>query len=127
MSLRIENVVFFPKKNDFLIVRGGRFRSGSFMEGGEPVVKLEGFSKYYFDPCTCAIYSRKGRRTFEALKKRTEGARDYFILYLNGNQKKVFLWEILRDNMRNLEEFFSNDSKETLRPDMKSKHSKHVQ
>ncbi len=113
-KLRIENVIFYPEKNDFTIVRGGRFRSGSFTEKGDAVVKIEGFSRYYFDPDTCQVFSRKARRAFQCLKKFNDGAGDYYFLFLNGNRIKVKMFDILRDNMKNLETFFHGDSK-TLR------------
>lgn len=115
MSFRLENLIFDAEKNDFLIVRGGRFRSGSFTEKGEAVIKMEGFSRYFFDPETCQVYSRKARRSFEILKKMNDGAGDYYFLYLNGIRQKVTLFQILRDNMKNLELFFHEESR-SLRP-----------
>ena len=122
MSFRIENVVFFPEKNDFLIVRGGRFRSGSFREG-KPVIQINGFERYYFCPETVKVFSRSGRTAFSALKERLEGVRPYFILYLNGVQRKVFLWEILRDNWKEIDVYFTEKSQKISTNFKQSKHT----
>lgn len=103
MSVRLENVVFFPEKNEFLVVRGGRFRTFAITLKGALVVKLKGFDRYFFDPMTDEVFSRQGKRSFLPLKKQIDGTRPYYWLYLNGSRKRVYKWEILRDNADQIE------------------------
>jgi hypothetical protein len=111
MGLRIENVQFFPEKNDFIISRGLKIRYGSFTREGKPVVQLKGFEKYYFDPDTCGVFSRQGSKTFTLLTPQKEGVKDYYQLYLHGQKRKVYLWQILRDNLEGIQLFFSGKKK----------------
>ncbi len=115
MSIRIQNVIFDPKNNNFLISRGGTFTAGAFTEKGVPVIKLKGYENYYFDPSTWEIVSRRGRRAFRVLKKHVQEGRDFFYLFRNGVQSRVYAWEILRDNINAIESYYSDDSKKTIR------------
>src|SRR5690606_19442606 len=74
-------------------------------QGGEIVIKLEGYDRYYFDPDTLQVFSRKNSENFAPLKPRMDGMKVYYFLYRNGIQKRVYVWEILRDNMKGIETF----------------------
>lgn len=105
--ISIQNVTFFHEKNMILISRGMRKTWLSKTQGGALVVKIKGFDRYWFDPDTGKVYSRKSSKFFVALKKHEEETKHYFWLFHNGEKQKVYLWKILMMNMSGIELFFN--------------------
>lgn len=103
--ISIQNVTFFHKKNMILIARGMKKTWLSYTQGGNLVVKMKGFDRYWYDPDTGEVFSRKSARVYEPIKKQNDELKTYFYLYLNGQRTKVYHWEILRDNMSGIEIF----------------------
>lgn len=101
----VQNVTFFPKKNMILISRGLNKVWVSHTQGGVLVVKLKGYDRYWFCPDTGNVFSRKSSKIYEVLKRNEEELKAYYWLHLHGVRTKVYLWEILRDNMKGIETF----------------------
>lgn len=80
------------------------------------MVKIKGYDRYYFDPQTGGVFSRK-KSGFIPLTPVIEDGKKSFWLYQHSNKRKVSLFEILRENMRGIETFVTGDSK--LRDELK--------
>lgn len=104
--IQVQNVTFFQEKNMILISRGQKKVWVRFTDGGDIVVKIKGFDRYWFNPDTGLVYSEKTSKIIEALKPYDNETKVYFWLHKNGFRTKVYLWEILRDNMQGIELFF---------------------
>jgi hypothetical protein len=77
----------------------------SLTKEGKIVVKMKGYDRYFFCPDTFKVFSRKSATEFSPLTPRMEGKAVYYRLYRGGVQDRVFLWQILRDNMSGIETF----------------------
>lgn len=115
--IQIQNVTFFPRKNMILISRGLKQVWVSQLQGGGIVVKMKGFDRYHYDPDNREVYSKRGSTDYRLVKVQKDENKDYWYLWLNGFRRKVYHWEILRDNMSGIELFIKNrmDTKNTLR------------
>lgn len=109
--IKIQNVVFFQSKNLIQISRGLKQVFLSFTQGGGIVVKLEGYDRYFFCPDTLQVFSRKSKKKFEPLKAEMDGVKVFYRLSMNGCQRRVYVWEILRDNRKGIETFCETRSK----------------
>lgn len=105
--IQVQNVTFFTEKNEILISRGVRKVWVCFNDKGEVMVKMKGFDRYFFDPDNGEVYS-KVRRQCSLIKPQLNEVKKYFWLYKNGIRTKVYLWEILRDNMSGIELFIKD-------------------
>ena len=105
--IQIQNVTFFPKKNMILISRGLKQVWVSQIQGGSVVVKMKGFDRYYYDPDNREVYSKRSGSNFLPVKVQKDEAKDYWYLWKNGVRKKVYHWEILKDNMPGIELFIN--------------------
>lgn len=114
--IQVQNVTFLPKNNMILIARGMKKTWLSHTEGGNLVIKMKGYDKYWFDPDTGSVFSRKNSKSFSPLKKQTEEKKHYFWLYQNGVKVKVYFFEILRDNMTGIENFVRNKYEKNMIP-----------
>lgn len=107
MMIQIQNVTFFPQKNMFLICRGMKKVWVAFNQKGVLMVKLKGFGSYWIDPTTMEVYSKKSDKTYSIIKKYLTEKEYYFNMYRNGVQSKVYLWQILIDNIKGIEVFLT--------------------
>lgn len=103
--VKVQNVTFFRKNNLIQIARGLKQVWVSYTQGGVLVIKMEGYDRYYFCPDTFQVFSRKSSKNFEPLTSRMDGAKIFYFLYRYGVSKRVYVWEILRDNMTGIETF----------------------
>lgn len=113
--IQVLNVKFFRKNNvlDKLSINRGVYCvwMGVTKEGGL-VVKIKGFDRYYFDPETCEVFSRVAARNYRPMKKCDDGGKPYYRLYLNGQPEKVTVARILRENIKGIEMFFSEENRD---------------
>ena len=108
--IQVQNVTFFREKNLILIARGMKKTWLSHTQKGVLVVKMKGFDKYWFDPNTMQVYSKKSNFTFYALKVNRDELKFYFNLSINGHSRKVYYWEILLKNKEGIETFCLDSS-----------------
>lgn len=110
--LQVLNVKFFRKKGviDTLAINRGVYCIWmAITKEGGAVVKMKGFDRYFFDPDTGEVFSKVGVRAFRPIKRHCEGGKPYFELYLHGTKTKVTWAQILRDNIKGIELFFSEE------------------
>lgn len=113
--LKVQNVTFFHSKNLIQISRGLKQVWLSQTQGGAIVIKMESFDRYYFCPDTLQVFARKSANEFQPLKPRMDGQKVFYILYRNGVPSRVYVWQILRDNMKGIETFcFDRGGKKKL-------------
>lgn len=112
MKLQVMNVHFFPKKREILINRGVYSTWMAFTTEGVFLIKLKGFDRYYFDPDTFDIFARVSTGKFRAIQKFTGQGMPYYYLYFHGQRQKVYLAQILKQNLKGIETFFSEDGKD---------------
>lgn len=112
--LKIQNVTVFHSKNLIQISRGLKQVWISIIQGGRIVVKLEGYDRYYFCPDTLQVFSRRSALKFEPLRAQMDGAKMFYMLYRNGVSGRIYVWQILRDNMKGIETFCDDRSGEKL-------------
>lgn len=113
-AIRVQNVVIFPKKREFLITRNGRHVMCFLDNQGRVMVRLKGYENYYFDVRTCEVYSRGKSGIMKVLKPDTRSGRIYYHLFIAGFEKMIGLDEILRENLKEIEQYFS-ESKRVLK------------
>lgn len=114
--IKIQNVVFFRSKNIVQISRGLKQVFLAFNQGGGIVVKLEGYDRYYFCPETLQVFSRKSAHRFEPIRSQMDGSRVFYHLYRHGVGARVYVSQILRDNMKNIETFLTEKTSLKLVP-----------
>lgn len=68
------------------------------------MVKMEGFDRYHYDPDNREVYSRM-KGDYTRLKVQKDESKDYWNLYKHGHKRKVYHWEILRDNKEGIDSF----------------------
>jgi hypothetical protein len=112
MKLQVLNVHFFPKKGEILINRGVYSTWLAQTTEGEILVKLKGFDRYYFNPDTFDILSKVADGRFRIIQKFSGQGKPYYYLYFHGHKTKFYLADILRENMKGIETFFDENTKE---------------
>lgn len=103
--LKIQNLVVFKSKNIIQISRGMRQVFISFLQGGNVVVKLDGYDRYYFCPDTLRLFARRSAFKFVPMRPEMDGSKVFYRLSKNGVQSRVYVWQILRNNMKGIETF----------------------
>ena len=113
--IQVQNVKFFRKKGvlDMLAInRGVSCTWLGVTRGGGLVVKVARFDRYFFDPETCEVFARSGPREYRAMKRYNDGGAPYYYLWRNGNRERITLGQILRENLKGIETFYSDDNRE---------------
>lgn len=110
--IQVQNVTIFPEKREFQISRGRHITWAALTQGGVLVVKIKGFDRYWFDPDTASVYAKQARGGFRLLKQHTELGKAFFWLYLNGHKTKIYMRQILDQNMKGVERFSEEGSAE---------------
>jgi len=114
-KIRFQNVHFFRKKgqiDEIQISRGVHIIWLGITFEGAAVVKMKGFDRYYFCPETNQVYSRVKCRHYRPIKRHEEQGKPFYFLYFNGERRRVPFYEILRDNMKGIELFFSEENRD---------------
>lgn len=106
MACRIENVIFFAKKNELLICRGGRFTKVSITKEGN-LIELTDYKGYSFCPKTGDLFSLKGKK-ITRVKKYYDGPQAFYFLYVNGLKSRVFSAEIFAKDGKKIQQIAEN-------------------
>lgn len=92
-AIRVENVIFFTGKRDFLICYRGRFTKVVNTKDGI-MVELSDFPNYFYCPRSGEVFSGKSGK-YQRVKKHLSGPSSYFYLFVNGVSKRVYHEQIM--------------------------------
>lgn len=106
-AIKIENVMIFPEKMEFLINRGMRSRVFTVNQG-RVMVRLKGFENYYLCLKSGEIFSKRKDNKMLPLKKEVKGGTVYYRISINGVSSRVPLFQIFRENLSEIQQFFKS-------------------